>query len=101
MTGSSEYYDEKLASSTTDSNGANQNGNTRPRLWPNFIALSGSATAAEALTAVRVSGLPQEMLNALVLSDGNGEYAGYVRLTSLIRAATDTQLEQLAEGRNI
>jgi CBS domain-containing protein len=60
---------------------------------PDFVLLAGASTAAEALSAVRLSEIAPELLGAVYVSGPEGVVTGSVPVTTLIRAEPERRLD--------
>jgi CBS domain-containing protein len=60
---------------------------------PDFVLLSGSASAADALRAVRSSRVAPELLTAVFVTAADGTLEGSVPVTTLLRVAGDRRLD--------
>jgi hypothetical protein len=60
---------------------------------PDFVLMPATATAAEALAAVRVSEIAAELLTAVFVSSAEGPLAGSIPVTALLRADPDRRLD--------
>ncbi|MDP4529092.1 magnesium transporter [Alkalimonas delamerensis] len=66
-----------------------------------FIAVVSSATVKTALNKVRESKLPDEVSNKVYITETNGKYLGFVRLSRLLRSQEDASVLDLIEGKGI
>ena len=64
---------------------------------PEFIGLADSDTVAEAIERVRTSDLPPGTLTTVYLCDPQGGLTGSVLVVTLLRAAQEQRLEDVAE----
>jgi CBS domain-containing protein len=64
---------------------------------PDFVLLRGSASAAEALDAVRTSEIAPELLAVVFVTGADERLAGSIAVTALLRAADTTKLEALVK----
>ncbi len=62
---------------------------------PDFVLLRGSASAADALAAVRASTIAPELLTSVFVGPAHGSLEGSVPVTALLRAAPEQRLEAL------
>ncbi|HXB15147.1 MAG TPA: CBS domain-containing protein [Solirubrobacteraceae bacterium] len=60
---------------------------------PDFVLLAGSSTAEQALRAVRHSRVAPELLTTVFVSGADGELAGAVPVTALLRADPERRLD--------
>jgi CBS domain-containing protein len=60
---------------------------------PDFVLMPATATAAEALAAVRASEIAAELLTAVFVSSAEGPLAGSIPVTALLRADPDRRLD--------
>ena len=60
---------------------------------PDFVLLSGSSTAEQALRAVRRSRVAPELLTTVFVSGGDGALEGAVPVTALLRADPERRLD--------
>jgi CBS domain-containing protein len=65
---------------------------------PDFLALPGTATAAQALDALRTSAVPREALAVLFVTDASGHPVGSVSTVHLVQSPPDALLSSVATG---
>ncbi|MBO9310055.1 MAG: magnesium transporter [Chloroflexi bacterium] len=68
---------------------------------PRYLAIRTTATAAEALAAVKASDLGADELRTIFAIDEGRFYKGFVALAALVKAEPQTPIENLLEGRDI
>lgn len=67
-------------------------------MTPDFVAIDGHASVAEALEHLRGSELPAELLTTVYVVDGQRRLDGAVLVADLVRAGSDASLAALHEG---
>ena len=65
---------------------------------PDFVSVSGEATAAQALERVRDADLEEQHVAVVFVIDASGKLLGTVALASLVRADAPTQLSDLVDA---
>jgi hypothetical protein len=65
---------------------------------PDFLALPGATTAAQALDALRTSTAPREALAVVFVADASGHPVGSVSTVHLVQSPPDAPLSSLATG---
>jgi CBS domain-containing protein len=65
---------------------------------PDFLALPGTATVAQALDALRTSTVPREALAVLFVTDASGQPVGSVSTVHLVQSPPDAPLSSVATG---
>jgi magnesium transporter len=73
----------------------------RGRARNQFVYVMETANAAEALEAVRRSQVPAGQAACVFVLDERGRYLGFVRLSVLLRAAVDAQVNQVIDGADL
>ncbi len=66
-----------------------------------FVYVTDTATAGEALEAVRRSRVPAGQAACVFVTDEKGRYLGFVRLSVLLRASTNAQVKTMIDGADI
>jgi magnesium transporter len=96
-----------MASTTFDTlttNGAVRRPATDPVLAKardQFVYVTDSATAAEALEAVRRTRVPAGQAACVFVVDEKGRYLGFVRLSVLLRAGANAQVRTMTDGADL
>jgi magnesium transporter len=71
------------------------------RAKDSFVYVQETATAAEALEAVRRSRVPAGQAACVFVVDEKGRYMGFVRLSALLRASANAQVKPMVEGSDL
>ncbi len=66
-----------------------------------FVYVTDTATAAEALEAVRRTRVPAGQAACVFVTDDQGRYMGFVRLSVLLRASANAQVKPMIDGADL
>ena len=66
-----------------------------------FVHVTETATAAEALDAVRRTRVPAGQAACVFVVDEQGRYMGFVRLSVLLRASANAQVKPMVDGTDL
>ncbi|MGY6634599.1 MAG: magnesium transporter [Alkalilacustris sp.] len=66
-----------------------------------FVYVTDTATAAEALEAVRRTRVPAGQAACVFVTDDQGRYQGFVRLSVLLRASGKAQVKPMIDGTDL
>ena len=96
-----------MATTTFDTSGVAATGR-RPSNDPvlakardQFVYVTDTATAAEALEAVRRTRVPAGQVACVFVTDAQGRYMGFVRLSVLLRASANAQVKPMIDGADL